>query len=257
MVAMGHDTPPPPLFLGHAATPISHSHPERVFDVALSGDGRLLASGSEANEVRLWAADDDDAPPTLLGKPLEHEAEVLRVAWRQQEASSSASTLASATATGRVRLYRVAVGSPEEGAGREVDVRATAEFGHKQEGQVYALKWVGPRSGSKGGGGEQELMTAMDDKLFFWDCARGGGPTVVAKWEFQHLPGSDSFGGTARNPDCTSYIFDAAVGGLNQGGSPVVCLALSDGSVRIHDRRTAQAVATLRRSASSHLTSLW
>jgi WD40 repeat protein len=247
-----------PLFLGQAATQLRHSHPERVFDVAFSGDGRLLASASEANEARLWAADGPaGTPPSLLGKPLAHDAEVLRVAWGPATGSDSSDMLASATATGRVRLHRVALGPADEegqGAGREVAVRVAAEFGHRQQGQVYALKWVGARGGSG-----SELMTALDDKCFFWDVSRCGGPSVVAKWEFQHLPGADSFGGHARNPDRTSYIFDAAVGclGPQQGSSPVVCLALSDGSVRIHDRRSARAVATLRRSASAHLTSLW
>lgn len=91
--------------------------------------------------------------------------------------------------------------------------------------------------------------------------ARGGGPAVAAKWEFQTMPGATTtFGGAARNPNKTCFVFDAAHGCLNaqQGnGSPVVCLALSDGSVRIHDRRSARPVATLRRSASAHLTSLW
>lgn len=255
-------TPPQARFLGQVATPLRRSHRERVFDVAWSGDGRLLASACEGSEVRLWsvAAEEDNGgdsssvrpPLSLLGEPLEHEAEVLRVAWRGRR------VLASATATGRVRLYDVAAAAS---ARKDVDARLATEWGHKGQGQVYALKWVGPRHPRQGepGGGEEELMTAIDDRVFFWDVARGGGPAVAAKWEFSAMPGAESFGGSARNPDRTSYVFDAQVGCLHpqQGSAPVVCLALSDGSVRIHDRRTARTVATLRRSASAHLTALW
>lgn len=271
-----------PRFLGQAALPLRRSHKERVFDVAWSGDGRLLASGCEGDEVRLWSAaapeetDNGGSYRTrpalsLLGEPLEHEAEVLRVAWRgdgasfpssSSNSSSSRSILASATATGRMRLYDVAAATT---AGEsDVDVWLASEWGHKQKEQVYALKWVGPRhfdqqQQQQQGGGEEELMTAIDDRVFFWDVARGGGPAVAAKWEFSAMPGTDTFGGSARNPTGTTYVFDAQVGCLHpqQGSAPVVCLALSDGSVRIHDRRSARTVATLRRSASAHLTALW
>lgn len=173
-----HPPPEPPvfLFLGREARQLQQGHRERVFDVAWlwCGDGSMLASASEANEVRLWAAppgEGNDGPPSLLCAPLEHEAEVLRVAWRTGDAaaqsssssSSSSTLLASATATGRVRLYRVAASKLQDGEeGREVDVQVAATFGHRGEGQVYALHWVGPR---QPGGAGSELMTALDDKV--------------------------------------------------------------------------------------------
>ena len=139
----------------------------------LPGTGALLATGSEANEARVWAAA-GGGPPRLLAT-LPHEAEVLRVAWRNggsgSEGAPQAATLATATATGTVRLFQVGPPPEEEGDGAAPSARevsTVAEWAHPQQTQVYALKWL-EEDAQEGAGGGSELLTAADDKVYFWD----------------------------------------------------------------------------------------
>lgn len=52
------------------------------------------------------------------------------------------------------------------------------------------------------------------------------------------------------------YVFDVEEGQLSNDAGQTVFVALSDGSVRIQDRRSARSVATLCRTGSAHLTAL-
>lgn len=257
---------------GASALVPQQAHRERVFNLAFDASGNeWMASASEANEVKLWDVTDAAVAPTLL-QTLPHEAEVLRVAWASGEATTPHSSwLATGSAAGGVRIYSVlsGQGNDEEGKGNgraPASASSTAtlmtEFAHPDEGQqVYALQWVDSDAENEGGEPARLLLTAADDKIFFWDVET---QSVTTKWSFEQLPAAHDnesqgavYGGANRNPGGMSYVFDATVGRLYPGqSSNVVCLALSDGSVRVLDRRAGEAVATVRGMDGSHLTAL-
>ncbi len=226
-----------------------HSHAERVFDVEFRND--MLASASEDGDVRLWhLASPTHTVPRLL-QVLEHEAEVLRVAW------GPSSLLATGTAAGQVRLYSVTA-PPDDAAEAAAEVATlVTEFGHPEEGQqVYALRWMDNPDAGTDDGPARLLLTAADDKVYMWDVET---QKVTTEWGFQQASQGEAFGGASRNPDGACYVFDVALGRLHPDQShEVVCLALSDGGVRIQDPRSGQSVATLRREGvvRGHLTAL-
>lgn len=262
-----------PIDLCTALVP-GQAHHERVFNLAFDASGnKWMASASEANEVKLWDVADAGVAP-ILSQTLPHEAEVLRVAWGSGEATTPHSSwLATGSAAGGVRIYSVSSASEqgndeeEEGSAHApVSASSTAtlvtEFAHPEEGQqVYALQWVDNDAENGVGEPVHLLLTAADDKVFFWDVET---QSVTTKWSFEQLPaaqdkesGSAVYGGANRNPGGMCYVFDATVGRLYPGqSSDVVCLALSDGSVRVLDRRAGEAVATVRGVDGSHLTAL-
>jgi len=249
------------------------AHRERVFDLAFDASGnKWMASASEANEVKLWDVADEGVAPILL-QTLPHEAEVLRVAWGQKGSggadpkASHSSWLATGSAAGGVRIYSVSSASDQETEGggsarAPASASLVTEFAHPEEGQqVYALQWVDNDINEGGKEPAHLLLTAADDKVSFWDVET---QSVTTKWTFEQLPRAQDnesrcavYGGANRNPGGMCYVFDATVGKLYPGQtSDVVCLALSDGSVRVLDRRAGEAVATVRGVDGSHLTAL-
>jgi len=267
-----------PDLWGASAQIPRHAHRERVFNLAFDASGNdWMASASEANEVKLWNVASTGIAP-ILSTTLSHKAEVLRVAWGQHQGKGAdgvpkdhqSSWLATGSAAGGVRVYFVSSeqGSDEDEEGNSCEAASASttatlvtEFDHPEEGQqIYALQWMDNDIDERDA--KRLLLTAADDKVFFWDLET---QSVTTKWSFEQLPpeqdkeesSSTVYGGTNRNPGGMCYVFDATVGRLYPGqSSDVVCLALSDGSVRVLDRRAGEAVATVRGVNGSHLTAL-
>lgn len=269
-----------PDLWGASAQVPGHAHRERVFNLAFDASrNKWMASASEANEVKIWNVADTGIAP-ILSKTLSHKAEVLRVAWGQHQGKGAggadpkdphSSWLATGSAAGGVRIYFVSSeqesdeeerGNSRAPASASTTATLVTEFAHPEEGQqVYALQWVDDDIDERGNT-NRLLLTAADDMVYFWDVET---QSMTTKWSFEQLPpaqdkeesSSAVYGGTNRNPGGMCYVFDATVGRLYPGqSSDVVCLALSDGSVRVLDRRAGEAVATVRGMNGSHLTAL-
>jgi len=262
---------------GSQATALPQAHSERVFDLAFDKSNRWMASASDAEDVKIWDVAANGEVPKLLQR-LPHAAEVLRVAWKGQprdgeqsrdgervaDLPNTTSWFATGTAAGAVRIYCVAAqAKSERNPNKSHDQKEAGatfalktEFAHPgPDQQIYALLWLETTELNS----QPSLMTAADDKIYWWDVES---QSLTNTWAFDSVapttePGNRAaYGGVKRNPANICYIFDAVVGELYPGqGEDVVCVALSDGSVRVLDRRSARTVARVQ-GAEGHLTAL-
>jgi WD40 repeat protein len=163
------------LLSSHAQQPdlaIETGHSDWVHSVALSGDGKLLASGSNDNTIKLWEVATGREIRTLRG----HSAPVNSVVF-----SGDSKLLASGSNDRTIKLWEVATG-------REIRTL----FGHSREVNTVALSADG-----------KLLASGSDDNTIkLWEVATGREIRTLTG----HSPGvsatpqQTSRGGQAREP---------------------------------------------------------
>ena len=106
------------------------------------------------------------------------------------------------------------------------DGRPAATLDTSQDDEIYGLE-VLP--------GDGRLAVGAGETAQVWDVAAA---SRVARTTFARAEAGVVFGGE-RNPEARAYVFDIAVRGR------VLCCALSDGTTRLLDARTLQAIGSL------------
>lgn len=227
-------------------------HKGRVFCAApapaQSGFG--FATGCEDMALRAYAYV-DGRWRVAAERAKAHTEEVLRCSWHARAGQSDGVlsgsggevVLASGGADGTVRLWSVQdrTSAVDDAAPLKLEQQDVYELSE----QCYVADFDAEAADANA------LYCASDDILVCIDAAAGS-----QRYKFRcEAAGSAAYGGAARNPEGAALVFGAA---MSPAGSRLrlLALAVSDGSVRLHERSTGGAVGALACAGGAHVTTV-
>ncbi len=220
-------------------------HTGAVSSVALSSDGKTLASGSYDNTIKLW----DVATGKLLQTLSGHSSWVLSVAW-----SSDGKTLASGSDDNTIKLWDVATGKLLQ-----------TLSGHSSS--VYSVAWSSD--------GKTLASGSYDNTIKLWDVATGKLLQTLSghsSWVLSVAWSSDGKTLASGSYDNTIKLWDVATGKLLQTlsghSSWVLSVAWSsdgktlasgsdDKTIKLWDVATGKLLQTLSGHSSSVYSVAW